>query len=136
MNQLFLFSIFFIFFIFTNENIVYKDVSSECVQIEDVRDDSSYTFDFSKYVINTEYCSRHNAQLNGKKCCHVILVDDKITKDFCGFIDKNEYDNITQAIERINSSASLNLIEIKIDCVSKKLEFMITTLITFLIYLI
>ncbi len=139
MNQLLLFSILIIFFVFTNENIVYKDVSSECKDIEAVKIDNNYNSEFSEYVINTEYCSRHNDQLNGKKCCHVILVDDKITKDFCGFIEKNEYDNITQALERINSTTSgvsSNLKEITIVCFSKKLEFMITTLIICLIYLI
>ena len=135
MIKLFLYSIFVIFFIFTKENIVYQAFTPKCKTIEDVGKDPS-SLQPSDYVINTEFCFRHNAQLKDeKKCCHITLVNDQNTIDFCGIIEKTEYDNITKAFERIKDTKS-NTLQINIDCFSKNLEFMITTLIIYLIYLI
>ena len=133
MNQLLLCSIFFIFLKFTKENIEYH-FSKECMEIEKVID-GTITLSFSDSVINTEYCNRHNTKLNGNKCCNVILENDKETKDFCGIITSDEYNNISQAIERINK-ASPNYGEIKIDCFSKNLYFVIIILVICFIFLI
>ena len=130
MNQFLLYSIFCLFFIFTKGSIVYRPFTSECKDIEGIRQDSS-KLQASDYVINTEFCNRHNAQLNEKKCCHITL--DEL--EFCGIIEKSEYDNITNKIEAINSSTP-HYNEIKIDCFSKHLNFMIITFIISLIYLI
>ena len=132
MNQLFLYSIFCILFIFTKENIIYQDLTHQCKEIKYETNSLKIEPELlpSDYVINTEYCSRHNAQLNPDKCCHIILD----TLDFCGIIKKNEYDDITKTIETLNSTSS-KYNEIKIDCFSKHLNFMIITFITCLIYL-
>ena len=139
MNQLLLYCIFVIFFIFTKENIIYQDFSPQCKIIEEARKVPS-PLQPTDYVINTEFCIRHNAQLsNEKKCCHIILVNDEDLRDFCGIIEKSEYDNITKAFERLNDTYD-NILpiykEIKIDCFSKNLEFMITTFIIYLTFLI
>ena len=130
MNQFLLYSIFCLFFIFTKGSIVYRPFTSECKDIEEIRMNSSL-LQPSDYVINIEFCIRHNDQLNEKKCCHITL--DEL--EFCGIIEKSEYDNITNKIATLNSSAPYYN-EIKIDCFSKHLNFMKITLITYLIYLI
>ena len=135
MNQLLLYLFFCILFIFTKENITYRDLTPQCININDVTNPVSgtqYSFQPSDYVINTEFCSRHNAKLNPNKCCRIILENDLISLDFCGIIEKSEYDDITPKIDTLKA----NYNEVKIDCLSKHFDFMITTLITCLIYLI
>ena len=134
MNQLLSYFIFFMFFIFTNGNNLIFKAHKPCQEINDFKD-PSYKLEFDDYAVNIEFCSRNNA--DDSKCCYINFSNTTGKYYGCGKINSNDIKEevIKTKIEEINSGNNqLNIT--KIDCFSKKLDFMKTILMISLIYLI
>ena len=134
MNQLLSYLIIFMFFIFTNgNNLMFKD-NKPCQNIDSL-ENSNYKLEFDDYAANIEFCSRNNA--DDGKCCYISFSNDTGKYYGCGKINSNalKEDEIKKKIEEINSKNG-NLNVAKIDCFSKRLDFMKTILMIILIFLI
>mgnify|MGYP006989021450 CR=1 FL=1 len=74
------------------------------------------------------------------KCCYVSALpklDDSDWLYFCGKVNSNIYNNgVSDYVKKIKEEFKDSYKDIKIDCFSKKLNFMINILIISLIYLI
>ena len=145
MNQLLIYSIFFIFFILTKEKIIYKN--------EDNYNYDNYCFVFvtkfkdlstlsrSQIALNAQNCRLNDIKENkGKddpKCCYISLFKKPDWYYFCGFLPTEKYDDIQQYIKDLKNDENNNQFfdDLKIDCFSKKFGGMIITLIISLIYL-
>ena len=134
MNQLLSYFIFFMFFIFTNGNNLLFKAYRPCQEIG-IFKQSNYILEFDDYAVNIEFCSRNNA--DDSKCCYINFSNTTGKYYGCGKINSNDIKEevIKTKIEEINSGNNqLNIT--KIDCFSKKLDFMKTILMISLIYLI
>ena len=161
MKLLFLYSIIFILFAFTKENITYIDktnYNSQCNKIDTFIDSNYAQRSISDYAFNAEFCRLKETQtstnppggrlrnLKGSKvygniCCYISILDNLGNWDyFCGEISESEYNDnkISERIDSLKGSPnfSKDFKNIKIDCFSKKIDFMIKALIIGLICLI
>ena len=87
--------------------------------------------------INPQSCSLRNVN-NGKKCCYISVKFNSTWYNFCGNVDENitiddDFTKLTQNKYMINYT---NDYPLKIECLSKKLNYMmIISLITFILYI-
>ncbi len=148
MNQLLSYSIFFIYFLLTKEEITYKfddNYNNNCLDIKEngvisqkINDLAS--LDKSEYGLNAQSC-RLNEQArkidDGTKCCYASIFQKSKWYYICTKIPKEEVDSVPEYIKTLNDDQELDGVfdEIKIDCFSKKFDVMIITLIISLIYL-
>jgi len=158
MKLLFLYSILFILFAFTKENITYAgnidyNDNEECKTIGDFMNGYDNRLQ-SDYAFNAEYCrlkkpasgtgsrlrNLKGSKVNGDICCYISILDNLGNWDyFCGKITESEYNDnkISESIDAIKKEKYFdNFKSIKIDCFSKKIDFMIKALIISLICLI
>ncbi len=160
MKVLFLYSILFTLFAFTKENITFAgnidyNNNKECKTIAGFIKDYNNRLP-SDYAFNAEYCKLKKPATNpgsrlrnlkGSKidrdiCCYVSILDNLGNWDyFCGKIEVSDYNDnkISERIEELKNNPDYennNFKNIKIDCFSKKIDFMIKALIISLICLI
>ena len=166
MKPLFLYSILFIFFTFTKEKISYKNnivYNEDCDDIGSFKPGSLYDYGFnaeycrlkdpksnpdSTTPVSEDQQDNSNeggSRLRSLKenhlekdiCCYISILDSSDNWNYlCGKITALQYndDKIPEYINELKENE--NFKEIKIDCFSKKLDFMINILILSLIYLI
>ena len=162
MNQLFLYLILFIFFIFTKGKITYKRNNKEYSYYKNCKDIKEFIKDYPPqnevdYPLNAQYCRLNDPskselesttseeeleELKGSKCCYISFLENKDNSDwyyFCGRVSSSDYKKkVSEYIKDLNNDEEIKnkIKKITIDCFSKRLDFMINILIISLIYLI
>ena len=88
--------------------------------------------------INPQSCSLRNVN-NGKKCCYISVKYDSTWYNFCGNVYKEFGENKTEKdiyLDNLKQNSPINYTTLKIECFSKKLNYMmIISLITFILYI-
>ena len=160
MKQIFLFLVLFIFLTFTKEKIAYKNNKvysyyKNCQIIEAFIEKYDPQIEWD-YPLNEQYCRLNDPsktelesepateleELTGSKCCYISVLENKDNPDwyhFCGQVSStNDKKGVSAYIEELNNNENIKnkFKTIKIDCFSKRLDFMINILIISLIYLI
>ena len=155
MNQLLSYSIFFIFFILSKEEITYKydddDVYSEsCFEISDINIESDTnknpiinlkdleSLKKSQIALNAQNCRQNEKKegiADGNKCCYASVFQKSKWHFFCADIPSTNAENVPKYIDELKEKYKNIFDDLKIDCFSKKFDIMIITLIISLIYL-
>ena len=150
MNQLLSYSIFFIFFILSKEEIKYiydDDYFDSCFEISDknIYTDSKEgekihlnnleLLKKSQIALNAQNCRHKESLTNGKKCCYASVFQNSKWYFFCADIPSENADSVPNYIDELKTNFKDYFDDLKIDCFSKKFDVMIFTLIISLIYL-
>ena len=157
MKALFIYLILSTFYIFTKGKLTYKNRQSYalCNEIETFISNYPPTTDYD-FALNAQNCRLNDPtkddienadttttdveELKKSKCCYISVLENADNPDwyyFCGKITSTNYENkISKYTEDLTEKLKNKVKQIKIDCLSKKLDFTIIILIITLIYLI
>ena len=148
MNQLLSYSIFFIFFILTKEEITYKydddvNYNDYCFEISKTNTkttinlDNLKTLKKSQIALNVQNCRQNEKKegfTDGNKCCYASVFQNSKWHFFCADIPSDKAEDVPKYIDELKTGFEGIFDNLKIDCFSKKFDVMILTLIISLIY--
>ena len=144
MNQLLSYSIFFIFFILTKEEITYKyddAANNYCFEISKTNTkielNNLESLKKSQIALNAQNCRENEKKegfTNGNKCCYASVFQNSKWHFFCADIPSDKAEDVPKYIDELKTEFEGIFDNLKIDCFSKKFDVMMLTLIISLIY--